>query len=72
MKEAGKWVYSDRPSIVSFSNLKTFAKWMHQLAPFPLNNPMDILKTAAMRAGLEIERAITLAERRKLSEIFCD
>ncbi len=48
------------------AHLKTFAKWVHKLRPFPLGNPMARLKLPAVGMGLEVERAITPAERRKL------
>jgi len=66
VKENGGRRFSDRTINRVVAHLKTFAKWMHKLAPFPLGNPMEKLKTAALGTGLEIERAITPAERRKL------
>jgi integrase len=46
--------------------LKTFAKWIHSLRPFRLGNPTEKLKTVLTGPGLEIERALTEGERRKL------
>jgi len=48
------------------AHLKIFAKWVHKLAPFPLGNPTEKLKAVLPGTGLEIERAITPAQRRKL------
>ncbi len=66
VKENGGRRYSDRTIHRIIAHLKTFSKWIHTLAPFPLGNPMDKLKTASLGTGLEIERAITPAERRKI------
>jgi integrase len=62
----GRRAFSDRTLARITAHLKTFAKWIHQLKPFPLGNPMEKMKTVSMGAGLEIERAVTPAERRKL------
>lgn len=48
------------------AHLKTFAKWVHTLRPFPLGPPMAKLKLPAVGTGLEIDRALTPAERRKV------
>jgi integrase len=48
------------------AHLKTFAKWIHKLGPFPLDNPMAKLKLMPVGTGLELERAITPAERRRI------
>ena len=66
VKERGGRRYSDRTINRMIAHLKTFAKWIHKLAPFPLGNPMEKLKTASLGTGLEVERAITPAERRKI------
>lgn len=66
VKEKGGRAYSDRTINRMVAHLKTFAKWIHKLRPFPLGNPMEKLKTAPLGTGLEIERAITPAERRKI------
>ena len=46
--------------------IRDSAKWVHKLRPFPLGNPMAKLKTVAVGAGLETERALTSGEKRKL------
>jgi integrase len=48
------------------AHLKTFAKWIHKISPFPLGNPMAKLKLMPVGTGLEVERAITTAERRQI------
>ncbi|MFN7928926.1 MAG: tyrosine-type recombinase/integrase [Blastocatellia bacterium] len=57
---------SDRTINRIMAHLKTFAKWIHKLKPFPLGNPMEKVRLAPVGTGLEIERAITPAERRKI------
>ncbi len=64
--EEGRRRFSDRTIARITAHLKTFAKWIHSLRPFRLGNPTDKLKTAATGPGLEIERALTERERRKL------
>jgi len=48
------------------AHLKTFAGWIHKSRPFPLGNPMDKFKSLPVGSTLEIERAITPSERRKI------
>ena len=48
------------------AHLKTFAKWIHQHRAFPLGNPMSKVKAIATANLLEVERAITTTERRRL------
>jgi integrase len=62
----GKIGYSDRTINRIMAHLKTFAKWIHKLKPFPLDNPMAKIKLLPVGTGLEIERAITPAERRRI------
>jgi integrase len=58
--------YSDRTINRVAAHLKTFAKWIHKLRPFPLGNPTDKLKGLALNGVLELERALTVDERRRL------
>ena len=58
--------YSDRTINRIMAHLKTFAKWIHKLKPFPLDNPMAKIKLLPVGTGLEVERAITPAERRRI------
>jgi integrase len=66
VNDQGRRVWSDKTLLRIMAHLKTFAKWVHKLRPFPLGNPMAKLKLPAMGMGLEVERAMTPAERRKL------
>src|SRR5512132_827982 len=58
--------FSDRTIARTAAHLKTFAKWIHTLRPFRLGDPTEKLKTVLVGPGLEIERALTESERRKL------
>jgi len=62
----GKLGFSDRTVNRILAHLKTFAKWIHKLRPFALGDPMAKIKLMPVTNGLEIERAITVAERRRL------
>src|SRR5512144_2852297 len=64
--EEGKRRFSDRTLARIAEHLKTFAKWIHSLKPFRLGNPTEKLKTVLTGPGLEIKRALTERERRKL------
>src|SRR5512132_2788951 len=64
--EKGARRFSDRTIARIAAHLKTFAKWIHSLKPFRLGNPTEKLKTVLTGPGLEIERALTERERRKL------
>ncbi len=66
LKEGGGRVWSDKTITRMMAHLKTFAKWVHKLRPFPLGNPMTKIKMPGIGTGLEIERALTPAERRKV------
>lgn len=58
--------FSDRTINRVIAHLKTFSKWIHKLKPFPLGDPMAKLASLSVGSGMEIERAVTVAERRKL------
>src|SRR5512132_187781 len=58
--------FSDRTIARIAAHLKTFAKWIHTLRPFRLGDPTEKLKTVLTGPGLEIERALTESQRRKL------
>ena len=62
--ERRRW--SDRTLNRVMAHLKTFAKWIHKHRPFPLGDPMTKLKGLQVGGGLEIERALTEDERRRL------
>jgi integrase len=58
--------FSDRTINRVIAHLKTFSKWIHKLKPFPLGDPMGKLASLPVGSGMEIERAVTVPERRKL------
>ena len=62
----GRAGYNDRTINRILAHLKTFARWIHKLKPFPLGNPMAKMKLMPIGNGLEIERAISPAERRRI------
>ena len=62
----GTRTWSDKTILRIMAHLKTFAKWVHKLRPFPLGNPMATLTLPAVGTGLEVDRALTPAERRRL------
>ncbi len=67
----GKRHWSDRTINRMMAHLKTFSKWIHKLKPFPLGNPMEKIKLMPVGTGLEIERALTPTERRRMLD-FAD
>ena len=48
------------------AHLNTFAKWVHKHHPFTLDNPMRKIKELSTGTRLNIERAITEAERNRI------
>jgi len=68
----GAWnfLYSKAPLFLDilFDFLNVFVGhntgWLHKLKPFPLGNPMAKIKLMPIGNGLEIERAISPADRR--------
>jgi site-specific recombinase XerD len=62
----GRRRWSDRTVNRVMAHLKTFAKWIHKLRPFPLGNPMEKIRLQPLGTGLEVERALTTSERRKI------
>jgi len=48
------------------AHCKTFATWVHTQQPFPLGHPMAAIKLPALGTGLEVDRALSTAERRRL------
>lgn len=63
---AGKRRLSDRSINRVMAHLKTFSKWIHKLRPFALGDPMGKVSLLKVGNGLEIERACSTAERRKI------
>ena len=66
LDENGSRQWSDRTINRVITHLKTFAKWVHGLRSFPLGNPMSRIKAIPVTNSLEIERALTVGERRRL------
>jgi integrase len=62
----GKRRLSDRTINRVMAHLKTFSKWVHKLKPFVLGDPMGKVSLLKVGNGLEIERAVSAAERRKI------
>ena len=62
----GRQRFGDRTIARVVAHLKTFAKWVHKLRPFPLGDPMAKIRAAVPGTGLETERALTAVEKRKL------
>lgn len=66
LNEQGQRYWSDKTITRVMAHLKTFATWIHSLQPFPLGHPMAKIKLPAIGSSLQIERALTPAERRRL------
>ena len=62
----GQRRWNDKTINRILAHLKTFAKWIHKLRPFPLGRPTDKIKSLPIGTGLDIERALTKSERRRL------
>src|SRR5262245_51465341 len=62
----GRRAWSDKTIQRILAHLKTFATWVHTHQPFPLGHPMTAIKLPTLGTGLEVERALTAAERRRL------
>jgi len=58
--------FSDRTINRVMAHLKTFSKWIHKLMPFALGDPMAKISLLKVGTGLEIERALSQSERRKM------
>src|SRR5512132_81238 len=58
--------WSDRTVNRMVAHLRTFATWIDTLRPFPSGHPTAKLKSLAVSGVLELERAITADERRRL------
>jgi len=66
LEENGKRRWNDRTVNRIIAHLKTFSKWIHKIQPFPLDNPMKKIKSISAASLLDIERAVTPSERRRL------
>jgi integrase len=65
----GKRRWNDKTINRILAHLKTFAKWIHKLRPFPLGDPTAKIKSLPVGTGLDIERALTKSERRRLLDM---
>ena len=66
MKSDGQRYWSDKTANRILAHIKTFAGWIHQLAPFPLGNPMQEIKLMPVGSSLDVDRALSSSERRRL------
>jgi integrase len=66
LRSDGQRYWSDRTANRILAHIKTFAGWIHQLAPFPLGNPMQEIKLMPVGSSLDVDRALSSAERRRL------
>ncbi len=66
LNEQGQRYWSEKTIARMLAHLKTFATWLHSLQPFPLGHPMAKIKLPAVGSSLQIARALTPAERRRL------
>lgn len=53
------------------AHIKTFSKWIHSVKAFTLGNPMTKIKMLSENNRLDIDRALTDSERRRLLDT-CD
>jgi integrase len=58
--------WSDRTINRVLTHLKKLSKWIHTHRPFPLGDPMKRVKAIPLTNTMEIERAITNDERRRI------
>ena len=64
--EDGSRVRNDRTINRIIAHLKHFSKWIHKYQPFILGNPMVKIKAFRTASLLDIERATTETERRRI------
>lgn len=62
----GERRWGDRTINRMTATLKTFAKWLNKHRHFVLGNPMEKIKTLATASLLEIDKALTSQERRRI------
>ncbi len=65
-ENTGRRQWGDSSVKRTMTHLKTFSKWIHKLRPFPLGDPNTKILASMPGTGLEIERALTPSERRRL------
>ena len=60
----GKAGYRHRTVNRVLAHLKTLARWIHKLKPFPLGNPMAKIKLMPIGNGLEFEERLIHVEEK--------
>jgi len=65
-EKTGRRRWGDKAITRMIAHLKTFSSWIHTLSPFPLGNPMEKIKAPTKNNFLDIERALTEQERRRV------
>jgi site-specific recombinase XerD len=68
-ENTGRRQWGDSSVKRTMTHLKAFSKWINKLLPFPLGDPMVKISTSIPGTGLEIERALTPAERRRILDV---
>lgn len=71
LNQKGERRWNDRTVNRILAHMKTFSKWVHKLKPFPLDDPMRKIKLLSTESLLNIEKAITPTERRRILDA-CD
>lgn len=66
VNENGKRRWSDKTANRILAHVKTFAKWVNKIAPFPLGNPMGKIRGITVGNSLDVDRALTPSERRRM------
>ncbi len=66
LRPDGQRYWSDRTANRILAHIKTFARWIHQLAPFPLGSPMQEIRLMPMGSSLDVDRALSSSERRRI------
>jgi integrase len=64
--DRGRRRYADRTIARILAHLKTWARWIHRHAPFPLGQPMAKIRVAMDAPPLAVDRALSAGERRRL------
>ena len=66
LEEDGSRRWNDRTINRIIAHLKTFARWVHRLSAFPLGNPMAKVRAIPTASLLDLERALSPQERRRI------
>ena len=66
-RETGKRKWSVRTVFTKIAHLKSFAKWIHEIIPFPMGNPMrNINPTPPKKIGFKLDKALTIDETEEI------